>query len=141
LSIPKEAHFRTVSELLQGTEIRVGSFETVMKDAGAGDQIYCDPPYVPLNATAAFTAYCKSPFGLPHQQQLAHEAMQAAFRGAHVVLSNHDLPLVRNELYPESCGFRHVARPTVSRAISRKVTSRKGVREVIAAIGPLRQVA
>jgi DNA adenine methylase len=141
LSIPSEEHFRAVSELLQDTEIRAGSFEEVMCDAGPDDQVYCDPPYVPLNATAAFTAYCKSPFGLREQQRLALEAMQAAFRGAQVVLSNHDLPLVRNELYPESCGFQHVARPAVKRAISRKVTSRKAIQEVIASIGPLRQVA
>ena len=128
LSIPSEEHFRAVSELLQDTEIRAGSFEEVMCDAGPDDQVYCDPPYVPLNATAAFTAYCKSPFGLREQQRLALEAMQAAFRGAQVVLSNHDLPLVRNELYPESCGFQHVARPAVKRAISRKVSSRKAIR-------------
>jgi hypothetical protein len=58
-----------------------------------------------------------------------------------VVLSNHDLPLVRNELYPLASGFRHVARPNVARAISREVNTRNAIREVIAAIGPLRQVA
>ena len=46
-------------------------------------------------------------------------ARKAAFKGATVVLSNHDLPVVRNELYPSRDGFRHVARPRVARAISR----------------------
>lgn len=141
LSIPSEEDFRRVSELLQPAELRVGGFEEIMKAAGRRDQVYCDPPYVPLNATAAFTSYAGGGFGLDAQQALAHAAMKAAFRGAQVVLSNHDLPLVRNELYKESCGFRHVARPMVGRAISRKVKSRKKIKEVIASIGPLRQVA
>jgi DNA adenine methylase len=141
LRIPTEARFREVSEALQSAEILTSSFDDVMRRAGRRDQVYCDPPYVPLNATAAFTAYCKSPFGMAEQQALAESAMQAAWRGAQVVLSNHDLPLVRNELYSESCGFRHVAKPAVSRAISRNVTTRKPITEIIAAIGPLRQVA
>lgn len=141
LSIPTEARFREVSESLAGTELVTGSFEDVVKRAGEGDQVYCDPPYVPLSATAAFTAYCKAAFGFREQQQLAREAMRAAFRGAQVVLSNHDLPVVRNELYPVSCGFRVASRPMVMRAISRKASSRGKVGEVIAVIGPLKQVA
>lgn len=139
--MPEESHFREVSALLQGVEIITAGFEEIMRRAGSGDQVYCDPPYVPLNATAAFTEYSKEPFGLHEQLALAHASMRAAFRGAQVVLSNHDLPVVRNELYPESSGFRHVARPDVSRAISRSVTGRQAIREVIASIGPLRQVA
>lgn len=141
LSIPSEERFREVSEALKPAEILTASFDEVMRRAGKGDQIYCDPPYVPLNATAAFTAYCKSPFGLREQQDLADSSVRAAFRGAQVVLSNHDLPLVRNELYPETSGFKHVARPQVSRAISRNISTRKPITEVIASIGPLRQVA
>lgn len=141
LSFPSEERFREISGLLQGVELRVGSFEEVMKLAGAKDQVYCDPPYVPLNVTAAFTAYCKAPFGLKEQQLLAEQAMRVAWRGGRVVLSNHDLPLVRNELYPVHSGFAHVAKPAVNRAISRKVASRKAVTEMIARIGPMRDVA
>lgn len=141
LSIPTPEHIRGVSALLAGVELLTAGFQDVLPRVRAGDQVYCDPPYVPLNATAAFTAYCKEPFGLHEQMELAHASMRAAFRGAQVVLSNHDLPLVRNELYPESSGFRHVARPQVARAISRDVTTRKSISEVIASIGPMRQVA
>lgn len=141
LKIPDEAHLRRVSELLAGATLVAGSFEDVMKRAGPRDQVYCDPPYVPLTATAAFTAYASCPFGLEEQKQLALASQRAAFRGAVVVLSNHDLPVVRNELYKESDGFRHVARPAVARAISRSVHSRQPITEVIAAIGPMRHVA
>ena len=141
LNFPAEERFRKVSELLQGTDIREASFEDTMKLAGRRDQVYCDPPYVPLNVTAAFTAYCKAPFGLKQQQDLALLSQKAAWRGARVVLSNHDLPLVRHELYPESSGFQHFARPHVARAISRRVQSRKAVQEIIALIGPIMTAA
>jgi len=64
-------------------------------------------------------------------------ARRAALQGATVVLSNHDLPVVRHQLYQETLGFRHVARPRVARAISRG--ARGSVDEVIARIGPLRR--
>jgi DNA adenine methylase len=136
LSFPDESRFRAVSAALTDTEIVCADFESVIDRARAGDQVYCDPPYVPLSSTARFTGYCKVPFGLPEQKRLATIAQKAALRGARVVLSNHDLPVVRNELYPTAQGFEHVAKPRVARAISRAARSRKRVAEVIAAIGP-----
>lgn len=137
VAIPEPDRFREVSAALQGIEILHASFEEVMARAGEGDHVYCDPPYVPLSATASFTAYQKEPFGPDEQQALASAARRAAVSGARVVLSNHDLPLVRRELYPLHQGFEHVASPSVRRAISRKSSSRQAVAEVIARIGPL----
>jgi len=139
LRLPGPDHFRAVAELLQDTEIRVASFGAVLAQAGEGDQVYCDPPYVPLSATACFTGYCSSPFGFAEQRALAKAARRAALQGAMVVLSNHDLPIVRHQLYEETLGFRHVARPRVARAISRG--ARGSVDEIIARIGPLRRTA
>lgn len=136
LSMPSAEHFRAVSELLRGVELCSVDFRIAMARAGRGDQVYCDPPYVPLSETANFTGYCKSPFGLVEQRALAMTARQAAWRGAEVVLSNHDTALVRDHIYPVTEGFRHVARPFVSRAISRSAAHRQPVGEVIAAIGP-----
>lgn len=137
LSIPTDEHFRAVSALYQGVEMVVSDFEPLMERAGKGDQVYCDPPYVPLSATASFTAYSKEPFGPAEQERLAQLAEQVAHSGGRVVLSNHDLPLVRHDLYPESRGFEHCSSLDVTRAISRSGASRKRVGEVIAAIGPL----
>lgn len=134
LRFPSAEHFRSVSALLQDVELRSEPFSGALGRAGEGDHVYCDPPYVPLSATACFTGYCSVPFGLPEQRRLATAAQRAAFNGATVVLSNHDLPVVRHHLYPEARGFRHVAKPRVARAISRGVRGR--VDEVIAAIGP-----
>ena len=121
--------------MLQGVELRYASFEEALRLAGPNDHVYCDPPYVPLTDTACFTGYCAQKFGIEEQRQLALSARRAAMAGARVVLSNHDLPVVRNELYPCADGFQHVARPRVARAISR---GRRGsVHEMIARIGPL----
>ena len=78
-----------------------------------------------------------TPFGLPEQIALAEAARDAASRGAQVVLSNHDTPLVRDRIYRLDRGFRFHSTPEVSRAISRKGDSRVAVSEVIAAIGPI----
>lgn len=137
LSLPGAEHFRAVAKALRNTEIVCADFAEVMAGAGEGDHVYCDPPYVPLSETACFTGYCAEPFGIAEQKRLALSARRAAFKGARVVLSNHDLPVVRNELYPESGGFQHVSKPRVARAISRKATRRQAVTEVIAAIGPM----
>lgn len=137
LAIPDEAHFQRTAALLQGVRIETSDFRTVMARAGEGDQVYCDPPYVPLSATANFTGYSKSPFGLEEQRALATCAREAALRGSEVVLSNHDTVLVRDTIYPAEEGFRHVGSPMVKRAISRKASNRKPVAEVIAAIGPI----
>ena len=126
-----------ISELLQGVELVSGRFEEVMNEAGEDDQVYCDPPYVPLSKTASFTGYCAGGFGYSEQKRLAESAQKAALRGARVVLSNHDLPVVRNDLYPECNGFAFVGRPRVKRAISRNAQRRHAVNEVIASIGPL----
>lgn len=139
LSFPSEDEFRAVSDALQDAELVVADFRDVLRHAGEDDQVYCDPPYVPLTETACFTGYCKEPFGIPEQKALALAARKAALRGARVVLSNHDLPVVRNELYPARSGFQHIARPRVARAISRRANSRGRVAEVIAAIGPLEE--
>ncbi|MFT7520390.1 MAG: DNA adenine methylase [Kiritimatiellia bacterium] len=140
LSIPSEERFCEVSAALANVELITSGFEDCMRSAGENDQVYCDPPYVPLSATANFTGYCKEPFGPAEQNALALAARRAAFNGARVVLSNHDLPIVRNELYAPKHGFTHVARPRVARAISRKASTRVRVGEVIARIGPLRKV-
>lgn len=137
LRLPAEERFREVAEALQGVELLGASFEDVVRRAGPSDHVYCDPPYVPLTETARFTGYCASPFGLTEQRLLAEVARHAGENGAKVVLSNHDLPVVRNELYPQADGFRHVAKPRVARAISRG--ARGKVREMIAAIGPIPQ--
>jgi DNA adenine methylase len=63
--------------------------------ADEGDVIYADPPYVPQSPTASFTAYDPRGFGAAHQRDLAQLLQVASDRGAHVVTSNSDTPMVR----------------------------------------------
>lgn len=76
---------------------RAGDFREPLLLAGRGDVVYCDPPYLPLNA-ASFTAYAAGGFGAQDHRDLAHLVIRAHARGASVVVSNHDVPLAR-ELY------------------------------------------
>ena len=137
INLPSRERFHAVSEQLQDAELIAASFEDVMRRAGPEDHVYCDPPYVPLSATASFTGYSSSPFGLTEQRGLAKCAQDAGKRGARVVLSNHDLPIVREDLYATTSGFKHAARPRVARAISRAAHKRKAVTEMLAVIGPV----
>ena len=135
LSLPEPSAFWEVSQALQGVEIVAGGYAAILDRVGPRDQVYCDPPYLPLTDTACFTAYSKEPFNLDDQQRLANLARDAAGRGAKVVLSNHDVPIVREHLYAEKHGFE-LRCQQVHRAISRNGADRRSVAEVIAVIGP-----
>ncbi len=88
------------SEALQGVELRHTDFEAMIDDADEGDFVYLDPPYVPLNATANFTAYTAGGFGPEEQRRLAQALVRAHRRGARFLLSNADTPVTR-ELYAD----------------------------------------
>ncbi|MEP0764282.1 MAG: DNA adenine methylase, partial [Chloroflexota bacterium] len=96
--ILNEGRLRAASRALREAEIRVAGFEGVLERAGAGDFVYCDPPYVPLSATANFTSYSAASFGEDEQRRLAEVFAALDRQGCRVMLSNSDTPLVR-QLY------------------------------------------
>lgn len=98
-----------------------------MDEAKPGDVVYCDPPYVPLSATANFTRYQGDEFTLIDQQALADKAYELADKGVHVIISNHDTPLTR-KLYAGA--KRHYFE--VPRLISRDSATRRAVPELLA---------
>lgn len=85
-----EQHLRSVAAALRspGVTIERASFEDVLSDAGAGDFVYCDPPYAPMSRTACFANYTASGFSGSDQQRLHEAVVAAARRGAAIVLSN-----------------------------------------------------
>lgn len=83
------------SRALQGVELATGSYAKVLEHAEAGDFVYFDPPYVPLNATSSFTNYAKGGFDLKMQIDLAQTFATLARRGCYVMLSNSDCEFVR----------------------------------------------
>ena len=91
-------NIRNVSTLLQNVEIKHRDYREVVKEAKAGDFIYFDPPYIPLNPTSSFTSYTKDGFGIRQQEELRDVFACLAEKGCFVMLSNSDTPLTR-ELY------------------------------------------
>jgi len=118
------AHFHHRSQLAQ---FHCEDFVTAMRTARRGDVIYCDPPYVPLSATASFTHYRGDGFNLQQQQQLADEARRCAQRGIPVLISNHALPITR-ELYQGA----QLQELPVARQISCIGSRRQPVQELLA---------
>jgi DNA adenine methylase len=76
------------SKALQGSEIAVTGFRSVLGQAKRDDFVYLDPPYVPLSKTSSFTGYTDAAFGPEEQQELAIVYQQLHIRGCKVMLSN-----------------------------------------------------
>jgi len=94
-TICDEESLRAVAAVLRETPVSSADFAKTVETAHRGDVVYFDPPYVPLSATASFTAYTAGGFGLADQERLRNVAKKLAARGVHVLLSNSDTPLVR----------------------------------------------
>jgi DNA (cytosine-5)-methyltransferase 1 len=73
-------------------EFKCQSFVDTIREARAGDVVFCDPPYMPLPDKEGFTSYTKDPFTDEHHWQLLNEMVQAAQRGARVVVTNSGAP-------------------------------------------------
>ena len=128
-SIPTEQLFRSVSELLQRATLRSCCFREALKHVDKNDHIYCDPPYVPLSNTAAFTSYSKGGFNGRDQEELGELAAAAAKTGAKVVLSNHSTQETQT-LY-KKFGF-NTEELVVSRSISSQGSNRNSALELLA---------
>jgi DNA adenine methylase len=93
-TICDEVRLRSASRALQAVELLVADFESVVSDAGPGDLVYFDPPYVPVSATSSFTSYNRHGFGAEDQRRLARTFHRLAARGVCVLLSNSSAPFV-----------------------------------------------
>lgn len=102
-------------------------FRTTFEQTRPGDVVYCDPPYVPLSATASFTSYTASCFTKEDQESLAELALTHSRRGITVLISNHDTAFTR-QIYAQA---RIVSFP-VQRSISCKGSKRGTVQELLA---------
>jgi DNA adenine methylase len=106
-------------------EIRHGDFEAACHDVKAGDFVYFDSPYIPVSATSNFTDYTKNGFSFDEHRRLADLFRHLDEKYVHLMLSNHDVPLI----YEWYEGF-HIEAIRVRRAINRDGTKRMG-KEVI----------
>ncbi len=107
-------------------------FRDTFRQVKKHDIVYCDPPYIPLSATANFTTYAGAVFKQADQEALAICAEKAAQKGATVVISNHDSKEARH-LYRNADEIRPL---TVRRSISCHGGKRNAVGEILALYSP-----
>ncbi len=114
------------SAALKETEILCTDFRDLLRTAQPGDFVYFDPPYAPVSKTANFTAYASDGFGVRDQEELAMVYRALDQRGCKLMLSNSDVPWIR-ELYR---GF-DVHTVHVARSINSNAEKRGAVAEVV----------
>ncbi len=88
-------NLRQVSALLQGKEIVLGDYKTVLTQyATSGDCVFLDPPYLPISHNSDFTRYTKESFSKEDHVELAREVDRLANLGCHIILTNSNHSLV-----------------------------------------------
>ncbi len=125
-SFVRPDRLRSVAAALQNTELIVEDFEHAVRGATPADFVYFDPPYVPLSATASFTAYARDGFDAADQSRLASLLRRLGKTGVPALLSNSDCPVTR-DLYR---GLRPKA-VDARRAINSNAAKRGPVSELI----------
>ena len=124
-TICDEATLRACSRALQNAALEVTDFGAAVADAGPGDLVYFDPPYVPLSVTSNFTKYTSAGFGPEAQLRLRDLALSLKQRGVHVILSNSS---AARDLYQPSFITTEVS---ATRLVNSKVTRRGAVTELV----------
>ena len=112
---PSRAHLSHVASTLGGAGLFTADYEDALEGATAGDFVYLDPPYPPLNGTSFFRHYTPERFGEEDQIRLAQCVAELTDRGCLVMMSNADMPGIR-KLYAKC----HVATIPVTRHVSSK---------------------
>ncbi|WP_374687993.1 DNA adenine methylase [Promineifilum sp.] len=125
-TICDEPNLRAASAVLQGVDIARRRFSTVLDYAQPGNFVYFDPPYHPVSPTANFTTYDRDGFGPDDQRQLRDVFAALADKGVRAMLSNSDMPFVR-DLY---AGF-HIEQLYAARAVNSKANGRGKVAELL----------
>ena len=129
-SLYDAVNIRAASRALQGVDLSTQDFRDTLNETRGGDFAYIDPPYWPVSPTANFTSYAKGNFGTDQQTELAAMSAAAAQRGARLMLSNSDMPFVR-QLYGDFAIHEVKAR----RAINRDGAKRGAIGEIVVCAG------
>ncbi len=124
--ILNEDGLHAASRALKDAQLKCAPFDALLEDAKPGDFIYFDPPYEPVSQTASFTSYARDGFSQEDQTRLRDVYKALDRRGCKLMLSNSDVPFIRN-LY-STFNIDTVAAP---RAINCDAKKRGKVSEVI----------
>ena len=93
-------NFVQISRILRSTELHSCDFSDTISAATEGDFLYIDPPYTVRHNNGNFLKYNERIFSWSDQKRLAECVVQAASRGASILISNADHPCI-HELYGE----------------------------------------
>ena len=113
-----------ISEYLRTVTLLTGDFEVACNQAEAGDFVFFDSPYAPLNPTS-FESYTKDGFAEEEHVRLAKLFAELANRDCYCMLTNHNTELIRR-LYKNY----HIEEVDVRRCINSDASKRVG-KEVI----------
>ena len=120
------SQLKAAQEQLAKADVRCAAFQNMLALCDAGDFVYLDPPYEPMSPTASFTGYTQGGFGQSDQTLLRDVFRELDRRGCKLMLSNSDVPFIR-ELYAEYS----IVQVSADRAINSKATGRGKVLEVV----------
>ena len=125
-SILNPDRLRAASAALEGAAVENEPFEALLESARPGDFVYLDPPYEPVSRTANFTGYASGGFSRDDQTRLRDVYDELTRRGCRCMLSNSDVPFIR-DLYR-----RHrIDVVQAARAVNRNANGRGKVPEVV----------
>ncbi|WP_402844659.1 DNA adenine methylase [Microbacterium sp. GXS0129] len=125
-TIIDRANLLKCSTLLSGASLAVSDFEATARQAGPGDLVYFDPPYVTGHNNNGFVDYNEDLFAWRDQERLAGVARELRDSGVHVMVSNADHSAIR-ELY-STFNYAQVSRRS---ALASSVTKRTTVTEAV----------
>lgn len=120
-----EKNIFLASKLLQGVIIKHQYYREILDLVGKKDFVYLDPCYDPLKRTS-FANYCSKRFCEKDRIELASFMGALRSRGAKVILSNNDLPIVR-EIYATF----EIKEVSASRSINSDPLGRGKIKELV----------
>jgi len=122
---PSRSHLQKIAYALQSVTLQVADYRDALKAATAGDFLYIDPPYPPLNGTSFFRHYTPERFSDEDQKALAECLEDLSERGCAIMISNADTPRIR-QLYKAF----HIGTLPVTRSVSCK-NEKTAVQELV----------
>ena len=130
-AIVNESVINADSSYLNWANIQIlsGDFEDAVKDVKRHDFVYFDPPYAPITSDSeSFVGYTLNGFNEDSQVRLHDVVVRLAKLGAYVMVSNSDVPFIR-DLYSDFASGIHSVQ--ASRNINANAAGRGKVGEVI----------
>jgi DNA adenine methylase len=95
INVIDDEHIRSVSRLLQGVVFGVYPFLDSLRPVQPNDYVYLDPPYAP-ETNRSFVSYTTEGFDEAQHESLFTRCQALAAAGCSWMMSNADVPLVRD---------------------------------------------